>query len=547
MKKILVLISFLCLICLTCGAQSKSSASNKRSNSSIIKDSIESTEKKNNSTKSILNSFYDEEGVLLANKDLPNLKGYNPNKPILENEEEALNYILSNIHLVGKYHPGKWRDYQIFIFNIQHGKITSVTCGDKKYINLADSLFFNKIKVNQKSLTHFYIPVFYKSKNEYNDTSAKFITLKGIEVIGMDRKMERFYDSIRLKNEIKKNIKSEKYQALTSKDLNLITRLNLTYNTNINPNHCILEHNDYIIDTTKIERQLKYGCYSSDEDEYRFKIIYNYINNIELHLNNGKHFEDNDIIFYNDSSFLTISKTTDFFRQNLSYSPIVIRLNNSFIFNKQDTIPGSYLIQNPLFKDSLIYIHSDFERYKNPFQLIEIESYKKVKTFRLGFIKRSYVLELKIKGSFPKMVDSSIYIYVSKKGEKNIKKNKILDVFQVISKSDSLKINYYVIRYNHIINYLCDSVNVHLSAIGIQYNTKIPDKYNQSKNKENTPSKVNLIGRKIVGYIYYRPINLYYKYINYLKYQIRVSFNPDKNDPTGKYKDRIIYYLEKGL
>jgi hypothetical protein len=548
MKNLLVLLSLLCFFNANSVAQPKSTSSKKRSISSSIKDSITTTEKKNNTTKSILNNYYDENGYLLFDKEYPKLLGYNPNQPILENEEKELSFILTNIHLIGEYHPGKWRDYQIFNFSIQHGKITSVTCGDKKYINVKDSLFFHKIKVNQKRLTHFYIPVFYKSKNEDNDASFyKSITLKGFEVIGIDMKMDRFYDSIRLKNEINRNFKSEKYQALTTKDLNLINRLNRTYNTNINPNLCIIEHNDYIIDTTKIERQIKYGCYGSNEDRYRFKIIYNYSNKNELHIKNGKYFEDNDIVFYNDSSFLTISKKTDYFRRNLSYSPIIIRLNNSFIFNKQDTIVGSYLIQNPLFKDSLIYIHSEFHRYENPFQLIKIESYKKVKTFRFGFFKRSYLLELKIKGSFPKMVDSSIYLYVSKKGEKSIVKNKILDVFQVMSKSDSLKINYYEIRYNHKINYFCDSVNVRLSTIGIQYNTLIPDKYNHSKFKDNTTSKTNLIGRKIVGYIYYRPLNFYYKSINYLKYQCRVGFNAKKNDPTGKYKDPIIYYLEKRL
>ena len=145
------------------------------------------------------------------------------------------------------------------------------------------------------------------------------------------------------------------------------------------------------------------------------------------------------------------------------------------------------------------------------------------------------------------MVDSTIYLYVSKKGEKSIVKNKIIDVFQVMSKSDSLKVNYFVIRYNHKINYFCDSVNVRLSTIGIQYNTLIPDIYNHSKFKDNTTSKANLIGRKIVGYIYYRPLNFYYKSINFLKYQCRVGFNAKKNDPTCKYKDPIIYYLEKRL
>ena len=547
MKNLLVLLSLLCFFNANSVAQPKSTSSKKRSISSSIKDSITTTEKKNNTKKSILNNYYDENGYLLFDKEYPKLLGYNPNQPILENEEKELSFILTNIHLIGEYHPGKWRDYQIFNFSIQYGKITSVTCGGKKYINVKDSLFFHKIKVNQKNLTHFYIPVFYKSKNKDSDTSAKFITLKGIEVIGMDREMERLYDSIRLKKEIKRNFISERYKALSSKELNLINRLNRTYKTNINPIHCIIEHNDYLIDTTKIDRQIKYGCYSSDEDGYRFKIIYNYQNNNKLHLNNGKHFEYNDIVFYNDSTFLTISKRTDFFRQNLSYSPIIIRSNNSIIFDKQDTIPGSYLIQNPLFKDSLIFIHSEFQRYENPFQLIKIESYKKVKTFRFGFFKRSYLLELKIKGSFPKMVDSSIYLFVSKKGKKSIVKNKILDVFQVMSKSDSLKVNYFVVRYNHKINYLCDSVNVRLSAIGIQYNTLIPDKYNQSKFKENTPGKSNLISREIVGYIYYRPVNLYYKSINYLKYQCRVGFNAKQNDPTGKYKDPIIYYLEKRL
>ena len=554
MKKILVLISFLCLICVTCGAQSKSSASKKRSISSSIKDSITTTEKKNNTTKSILNNYYDENGYLLIYRSLPRLKGYNPNKPILVDEEQTLNYILSNIHLVKMYEfiPMNFDtirpdNFKFFNFIVKNGKVVDVQCEGQKYINKLDTFFYNKIRINQKGLTNFYLPIYFLTwNNKDRDSCSKLISLKNLQIIGIDRQIERKYDSIRIKNEIKYNFKIGKYKALRNKDLSIINRINLTYNTTINPYHCILTHNDHIIDTTKIEREINYGCERSIEEQYRFKSIFNYSKKNKIHLKNGIVDEENVVVFYDDSSFLTFSIQTNPYR-NLSYSPIIIRLNNSFIFNKQDTIPGSYLIQNPLFKDSLIFIHSAFQRDENPFQLIKIESYKKVKTFRFGFFKRSYLLELKINGSFPKMVDSSIYLYVSKKGKKSIVKNKILDVFQVMSKSDSLKTNYYEIRYNFKINYLCDSVNVRLSAIGIQNNILIPEKYNHSKNLEVTPRKANLITRKIVGYIYYSPLNFYYKSINYLKYQCRVGFNAKKNDPTGKYKNPIIYYLEKGL
>ena len=376
MKNLFVLLSLLCFFNANSVAQSKSTGSKKRSISSSIKDSI-TTEKKNNTSKSILNSFYDDEGYLLAYEDLPNLKGYNPNKPILENEEEALNYILSNIDFVCNYNPGFYKS-DILNFKIKNGKITNVDY-DKVTI-FKDSLFYKKIKLNQKSLPNFYIPIAYLYSEKL---TTKRISTYQLEILHTNNK--RYYDSITLKKEIKKNFTSGRYKALTSKELNLINRLNRTCKTDINPIHCIIEHNDYLIDTTKIDRQIKYGCYSFNEDEYRFKIIFNYVNNNKLHLNNEKHFEYNDIVFYNDSTLLTISKRTDFFRQNLSYSPIIIRSNNSIVFDKQDTIPGNYLIQNPLLKDSLIYIHSEFHRYENPFQLIKIESYKKVKTFRFGF------------------------------------------------------------------------------------------------------------------------------------------------------------------
>ncbi len=537
MKKILVLISILCLICVTCGAQIKTSGSKKRSISSSIKDSITTTEKKNNTTKSILNSFYDDEGYLLAYEDLPNLKGYNPNKPILENEEEALNYILSNIDFVCNYNPGFYKS-DILYFKIKNGKITNVD-HDKATI-FKDSLFYKKIKLNQKSLPNFYIPIAYLYSKKL---STKRISTYQLEILHTNNK--RYYDSITLKKEIKKNLKTGKYQTLTSKELNLIIRLNLNYNYKIKPENCILERGDLVIDTTQLEIDPRYGCLISEESEYRFKRMFRIKDQNLVQVKKDDYsYKNIDIIYFNDSSLLRITNNYN--------NRFKIYYDSSLIFNMQDTITGNYFIRNPLVKDKLIFIHSEIgEQSGYSKQLIEVDSYEKMKKFRFGLYKK-YIL-YKIKGSSSVKKDSIIYLLVNKKEKKKISKNKIIYVSKGCNNTENKSVNYFHLIYDQKFDYInCDSENVHLvnnEILCFLSTNPYKSDYSSSESIENEQksTKANIYRVKIVRYLYYSPTNFLINSVKNFKYQCRVGFNAKKNDPTGKYKDPIIYYLEKGL
>ena len=454
MKNLLVLLSLLCFFNANSVAQSKSTGSKKRSISSSIKDSI-TTEKKNNTTKSILNNYYDENGYLLFDKDYPKLSAYNPNQPILENEVEALNYILSNIDFVCNYNPGFYKS-DILNFKIKNGKITNVDY-DKVTI-FKDSLFYKKIKLNQKSLSNFYIPIAHLYSKKL---STKRISTYQLEILHTNNK--RYYDSITLKKEIKKNFRTGRYQTLTSKELNLIIRLNLNYNYKIKPENCILERGDLVIDTTQLEIEPRYGCLISEESEVnRFKRVFRIKGQNLVQVKKDDYsYKNIDIIYFNDSSLLRITNNYN--------NRFKIYADSSLIFNMQDTIPGNYFVRNPLVKDKLIFIYSEIgEHLGCSKQLIEVDSYEKMKNFRFGLYKK-YIL-FKIKGSSSVKKDSIIYLLVSKKEKKKISKNKIIYVSKGCNNTENKSVNYFHLIYDQKIDYInCDSENVHLVNNEILY------------------------------------------------------------------------------